>query len=115
MFVSIPYLAQAQHVPYAQFRAMLEAGNLRFIRRHAKEITMGMPDAVEVCRLIAEQDPASLEAASVQWIRRFAAEAAEQERSDYGLIVLAFDAMAAQPELASGQLGALCAARKLDR
>ncbi len=103
------------HIPYAQFQAMLRAGNLAFIRRNAERITMGLPDAAEVCCLIAEQDPASLEAASVQWIRRFAAEAAEQKRRDYGLIVQAFDAMMVQPELAAGQLVALCAARSLDR
>jgi hypothetical protein len=103
------------HVPYAQFQAMLRAGNLAFIRRNAERITMGLVDAAVVCRLIAEQDPGSLEPASVQWIRRFAAEAAEQERRDYGLIVRAFDMMTAQPELAAAQLAALCAARGLDR
>jgi hypothetical protein len=81
----------------------------------AERITMGLLDAVVVCRLIAEQDPGSLERASVQWIRRFAAEARAQERRDYGLIVQAFDAMTAQPGLAMAQLAALCAARGLDR
>jgi hypothetical protein len=94
---------------------MLRAGNLALIRRYAGRITMGVPDAAEVCRLIAAQDPGSLEPASVQWIRRFAAEAVGQERRDYGLIVKAFDAMTAQPDLAAGQLVALCAARGLDR
>jgi len=107
--------ASAPHIPYAQFQAMLRAGNHAFIRRNAERITMGLPDAAEVCRLIAEQDPASLEPASVHWIRRFAAEAQAQERRDYGLIVQAFDAMTAQPELAASQLAALCAARGLDR
>jgi hypothetical protein len=105
----------SSHVPHAQFQAMLRAGNLVSIRRCAGRITMGLPDAAEVCRLIAEQDPGSLEPASVQWIRRFAAEAAGQERRDYGLIVQAFDAMVAEPGLAAGQLVALCAARGLDR
>jgi len=93
---------------------MLRAGNLAFIRRHAARLTMGLPDAAEVCRLIAEQDPGGLEAASVHWIKRFAGEAVEQERRDYGLIVRAFDTMTAQPVLATGQLVALCAARGLD-
>ena len=75
---------------------------------------MGLPDAARVCCLIAEQDPGGLEAASVQWIRRFAAEGIEQERRDYGLIVRAFDTMIVQPGLAAEQLVALCAARGLD-
>jgi hypothetical protein len=105
----------SSHIPYAQFQAMLRAGNLAFIRRNAERITMGLPDAAQVCRLIAEQDPGSLEPASVQWIRRFAADGVAQERRDYGLIVHAFDTMTAQPDLAAGQLVALCAARRLDR
>jgi len=102
------------HVPYAQFQAMLRAENLAFIRRHAGRITMGLPDEAEVCRLMAEQDPGALESASVRWIKRFAAEAVEEERRDYGLIVRAFDTMTAQPALAADQLVALCAARRLD-
>jgi len=102
------------HVPYAQFQAMLRAENLAFIRRHAGRITMGLPDEAEVCRLVAEQDPGALEYASVRWIKRFAAEAVEEERRDYGLIVRAFDTMTVQPALAADQLVALCAARRLD-
>lgn len=76
---------------------------------------MGLPDEAEVCRLIAEQDPGSLEAASVWWIRRFAGEPVEQQLGDYRLIVEAFDAMTFNPELATEQLVSLCAARRLDR
>lgn len=112
MFVSA---IQPAHIPYARFQAMLQAENLVFIRRHLGRITMGLPDEAKVCRLIAEQEPETLESASVQWIKRFAAEATEQERRDYGLIVRAFDTMIAQPVLASEQLIALCAARRLDR
>ena len=101
------------HIPYARFRAALDAGDLPFILAHADRFTLGLPDAVEVCRLLAVRDPGRLEAASVRWIRRFAAEAAGQERRDYGLIVGAFDAMVSEPESAAGRLAALCSARGL--
>lgn len=99
------------HIPYARVQAALHADDLEFIRRHASELTLGLVDGIDVCRLIAEQDPCQLEVASVRWIRRFAAEAAEQRRDDYSVIVRAFDTMPAQPVLAAGQLAALCAAR----
>jgi hypothetical protein len=103
------------HIPYARFRAALDAGDLPFILAHADRFTLGLLDAVEVCRLVAVRDPGRLEAASVRWIRRFAAEAVEQQRGDYRLIVDAFDAMAFNPDLAAEQLAALCAARGLER
>ncbi len=76
---------------------------------------MGLPAQARVCRLIAEQDPAGLEAASVRWIKRFAAEAFGETRGDYGLIVRTFDTMTFNPNLAAEQLVALCADRELDR
>jgi hypothetical protein len=102
------------HVPYARFQTALRAGDLLFIRRHADGLTLSLADEAEVCRLIASQDPARLEAASVRWIKRFALQAREERRSDYGLIVSSFDALTLEPALATGQLRALCAARGLD-
>ena len=107
--------AGPSHIPYARFQAALHAQDLAFIQRHSRQLTIGLNDAVEVCRLIAEQQPAQLEEASLHWIWRFAASASEQQRHDYELIVRAFDAFTIQPDLATGQLSALCAARGLDR
>jgi hypothetical protein len=103
------------HIPYARFEAALRTGDLAFIRRHADGLTLSLADEAEVCRLIAGQDPGRLEAASVRWIKRFAAQARDERRSDYGLIVSSFDALMLEPEVAAGQLRALCAARGLGR
>ena len=111
---SMPSLGSS-HVPYAQFEAMLRAGNLPWIRRNHGRITMGLPDEARVCRLVAEQDPCRLERASVRWIKRFAATADGEQRSAYGLIVQTFDTMSFNPELAAEQLAALCADQGLDQ
>jgi len=105
----------APHIPYARFEAALRVGDLAFIRRHAGGLTLSLADEAEVCRLIAGQDPGRLEAASVGWIKRFAARARGERRSDYGLIVSSFDALTLEPEMGVDQLRALCAARGLDR
>jgi hypothetical protein len=110
MFVS----SHGPHIPYARFRTALQAQDLAFILRHADGLTFGLADAVKVCLLISEQAPKRLEAASLRWIRRYAAEASGQRWDDYRLIVEAFDALAGEGEPASGRLLALCLERGLD-
>jgi hypothetical protein len=103
------------HIPYARFQAALRAGQLAFIRRHAGQLTLSLADEAEVCRLIAAQEPGQLEEASAGWIKRYAAEAKDQRRSDYLVILRAFDLLKVEPELAIGQLKALCTVRGLNR
>jgi hypothetical protein len=111
MFVS----AGAPHIPYARFRAALEAADLAFIVRHAERLSFGLADAVEVCLLIYRKAPERLQDARLRWIRRYAAEVDGQQWEDYRLIVDAFDAMPGDPELALGRLLSLCSVRGLGR
>jgi hypothetical protein len=60
------------HIPYPRFQAALHARDLAFILRHSPRITMGLPDEIEVCRLIAAQRAERLDPASAQWLLRFA-------------------------------------------
>jgi len=106
---------RASHIPYPRVQAAIRAKDLAFLRRHAGRISLSLPDAISVCVLIAEQQPGQLDAASVRWIKQWAAAARGERREDYRLIVEAFDAMAARRDLAAEQLLTLCAARGLDR
>lgn len=110
MFVS----SHGPHIPYARFIAALQAGDLGFILRHTDGLTFGLPDAARVCRLISERAPERLEAASVRWIRRYAAEAPGQRWDDYLLIVNALGEIRSEPEPATQRLLALCRSRGLD-
>jgi hypothetical protein len=105
----------APHIPYARFRAALEACDLAFILRNAERLTFSLADAVEVCLLICAQAPERLEPARLRWVRRYAAEADRQQWGDYRLIVDAFDALPSNPEQAVGRLLSLCATRGLGR
>jgi hypothetical protein len=100
------------HIPYARFEAALQAHDLGFILRHADRMTLGLGDAVAVCRLISEQAPERLEAACVRWVRRYAAEASGQRLADYRVIVEAFDSLPDDPD-AGRRLAELCSARGL--
>jgi hypothetical protein len=103
------------HIPYARFEAALRTGNLRFIEEQRTALTLTLADEARVCRLIAEQKPAALEEASVRWIKRFARDARGERRSDYGVILRAFETLSSDPETGSGQLVALCTQMSLDR
>ncbi|MDE3069788.1 MAG: hypothetical protein KGJ43_03575 [Acidobacteriota bacterium] len=104
----------SSHIPYARVSAALEAGDLGFIVAHAEALSLGLAEAVEVCRLIATQTPARLDGAALRWIRRYAAEARAQRFADYGLIVESFAIFPETPAAAAGSLRTLCAARGLE-
>jgi hypothetical protein len=111
MFVS----GGAQHVPYPRIRAALDARDLGFIFQHADRLALALPDAVEVLVLIAQQAPDRLEAASLRWLRRYAAEAHGQRLEDYGHIVVGLNALSTEPEFGADQLLRLCEERGLRR
>jgi hypothetical protein len=110
MFVS----GLADHIPYSRVDAALRVGDLGFIRRHRASLTLGLVDEIRVAELLAAQDLAALEAQALECVRRFAVEASKPELDDYLRIVTAFRTMASRPELATGQLLALCAARGIE-
>lgn len=105
-------MPEREHIPYARIEAAIRAGHLRFLQAHLD--LLGLRDEIELCRLIAQQRPDQLEAASVRWIRRFAAAARGQRREDYIIIVRAFDRLLLTPERSVGELRALCSARGVE-
>jgi len=60
------------HIAYPRFRTALQAHQLRFILEHSAQITMSLADEIEVCQLIARENPDRLEPSSAQWIGQFA-------------------------------------------
>jgi hypothetical protein len=87
-------MSEGEHIPYPRIEAAIRARHLSFLLRHIE--SLGLREEIELCRLIAEQRPEQLEAASVRWII---------------LIVRAFDRLLLAPERSVGELKALCAAR----
>jgi hypothetical protein len=101
-------------VPHPRVVAAIRAGDLSFIRRHAGRITLSLRESIGVWVLIAEQDPAGLEAAAADFIGRWAAEVSGAQLADYRLFLKACDEMLAAPERVADELAALCAARGVD-
>jgi hypothetical protein len=104
----------AGHIPFSRFHAALQAGDLAFVRRHRASLTPGLVDEIRVAELTAPQDPGGLEAQAPVCLRRFAKEAAGQKLEDYVWLDPALRAISYDPEMATGQLLALCAARAIE-
>jgi hypothetical protein len=105
-------VVRGPHIPYSRIDAAIRAGDLSFLLAHRESLSLAT-DA-EMCRLIAEQQPAKLDTVSVEWIRGFAAQAIGQQQSDYARIVEVFDRFSLDPALSASQLVALCAARGIE-
>jgi hypothetical protein len=61
--------------PYAGFRRALDTGNLALIRTAAAELPqVNLDDALRICLVIREREPASFDRAACRWLARYAAE-----------------------------------------
>ena len=78
-------------------------------------MSLSLTVEAEVCQLIAEQDPDSLEAARVQWIGRFSAEANHARPGAYQAALEAFDGLRTDPQPAVARLKELCVTWGLGR
>jgi hypothetical protein len=67
------------HISFPLFLAALQAGRLGWILEHAAQITMGVEYELEVCGLIAAQDPRHLLPGSAEFAERVQARCAQQE------------------------------------
>jgi hypothetical protein len=105
----------ATHISFPRVRAAIDAGDLGFIRRHRAQMTLSLANEAEVCQLIAEQDPQSLEAARVQWIGRFTAEVNHARPGAYQAVLEAFEGLRSDPEPAVARLKELCVTWGLGR
>lgn len=105
-------VVHSPHIPFSRIDSAIRSGDLAFLLAHRESLSLA--SEAEMCRLIAEQQPARLDTVSVEWIREFAAQAVGQQRPDYARIVEAFDRFPVNPDLYASQLVTLCAARGIE-
>lgn len=102
--------------PYTRFKRALATGNLNLIRAAAAELPrVGLRDALEVCLLMRDHDPATFERAAVRWLGRFALEARDVTIGAVQRAAAALDAMPSQPDATMELLSRLCLEHGLDR
>jgi hypothetical protein len=94
---------------YRRFRRALETGNLLLIRTAAGDLPQAPPlsDALRICLLLRDAEPAVYERAVVRWLGRFCLERPKATLAEVLDAARAFDRMPTQPEGSARLLGKL--------
>jgi hypothetical protein len=94
---------------YVRFRRALDSGNLALIRGAAAELPqVPLDDALRVCLLLRDKEPARYGRAVVRWLGRYCLEQRGATLSDLLLAAEAFEGLSSDPEWATGVLKKLC-------
>ena len=90
---------------YARFRRSLGTGNLHLVRAAAAELpTVRLDDALDVCALMAAQEPERFERAALRWLARFCLERRGATIIHVQKAAQAFERLPADPAGAVGVL-----------
>lgn len=94
---------------YTRFKRALDTGNLNLIRAAAAELPrVSLPDALEVCLLLRDNDQSRFEKAAVRWLGRFALEAKDVTISAIETAAAALRLLPQRPEASMEILSSLC-------
>lgn len=99
----------SKSIPWPVVGRALERGDLEWLRRNADELApMRLTDALRVCLIVRDREPASFERAAVRWLARFAQEARGVTLVDLRLAAEALGVLPRDPDTAMEELAALC-------
>jgi hypothetical protein len=94
---------------YARFRRALETGNELLVLAAARELPrIALDDALRICLVLRDGDPARYERAAVRWLGRFALEAHNVTIEALRTGADALHALRERPAEAMEQLQRLC-------
>jgi hypothetical protein len=94
---------------YARFRRALETGNEALVTAAARELPqVALDDALRICLVLRDDNPARYERAAVRWLGRFALEAKNVTMRDLRAAADALDALPRSAGEAMERLQRLC-------
>ena len=97
--------------PYARFRRALKTGNEALVIAAALELPhVALDDALQICLILRNGDPARFERAAVRWLGRFALEARAVTIDDVRQAARALDELPLRASEAMEKLARLCVA-----
>ena len=97
--------------PYARFRRALDTGNELLVLNAARELPqIALEDALRICLVLRDGDPARYDRAAVRWLGRFALEARTATIADLRAAAAALAALPTATTDAMEQLQRLCMA-----
>ena len=86
-----------------------DRGDLDWLRRHAAELApIRLADALRICLIVRDREPAQYEKAVVRWLGRSALEAPRASIEDVRLAAEALEDLPGHPVDPMERLGALC-------
>ncbi|MHB8533005.1 MAG: hypothetical protein ACYDC2_09810 [Solirubrobacteraceae bacterium] len=101
-------------IPWPRVRNALDRGDLAWLRSNAEHLApMRLTDALRICLIVRDREPASFERAAVRWLARFAQEAREVTLADVRRAAEALGAMPRDADSAMEELAGLCRRYKL--
>jgi hypothetical protein len=101
-------------IPWPLVRSALDRGDLAWLRSNAERLApIRLTDALRICLIVRDQEPASFERAAVRWLARFAQEARDVQLADVKLAAEALAGLPREANTAMEQLAALCRRYKL--
>jgi hypothetical protein len=96
---------------YARFRRALQTGNEALVTAAARELPqISLDDALRICLVLREGNPARYERAAIRWLGRFALEARHVTIEDLRIAADALDALPERAPEAMELLQELCIA-----
>lgn len=97
--------------PYARFRRALDTGNELLVLNAARELPqIALEDALRICLVLRDGDPARYDRAAVRWLGRFALEARAATIADLRTAAAALAVLPTATTDAMEQLQRLCMA-----
>ncbi len=97
--------------PYSRFRRALATGNEMLVLGAARELPqIALDDALRICLVLRDGDPARYDRAAVRWLGRFALEARAATIADLRAAACAMAALPTDTAAAMEQLQQLCVA-----
>jgi hypothetical protein len=103
--------SSAPYIPHPLVVRALSTGDLSYLRRHSREISLSLPEQIRVLELAADQEPGALEGDVLCFIKQWTEEVPARRLEDYRTILQAIDVLAFAPERATAQLTSLCSLR----
>jgi hypothetical protein len=100
---------RSDSIPWPLVRNALDRGDLDWLRHNASQLApIRLTDALRICLIVRDREPASFERAAVRWLARFAQEARDVKLADVKLAAEALGALPRDAHTAMEDLSTLC-------
>ncbi|HEY2768301.1 MAG TPA: hypothetical protein VGI76_08590 [Solirubrobacteraceae bacterium] len=105
---------ETDSIPWPLVRGALDRGDLEWLRRNAARLApIRLTDALRICLIVRDREPAQYERAAVRWLGRFALEARNATLADLKRAAEALSALPNDANTAMEELATLCRHHKL--